>query len=66
MVIRQRECVAGVPVTARQGEMASRVQQPEIHVVCFSVDNLEKLICFFVACPDFSFVCILGEIVTQH
>lgn len=63
MVIRQRECVAGVPVTARQGEMASR---DEIHVVCFSVDNLEKLICFFVACPDFSFVCILGEIVTQH
>lgn len=65
MVIRQRERVAGVPVTARQGEMASRAQQPgtsAVDILChklFFVDNLEKLInlLFFVACPGF-FVCI--------
>lgn len=66
MVIRPRERVAGVPVTARQGEMASRAQQPGTSVSdischkLFSVDNFKKVIyIFLVACPGF-IVCILG------
>lgn len=54
MVIRQREHVAGVPDTARQGEMASGAQQPRVGVSnilfhrLFSVNNFQKQIDFFL------------------
>lgn len=50
MVIRQTERVAGVPVTVRQGEMASGLEQPGTHasdILChrlFFVENFKDVI----------------------